>query len=775
MPGLTGKSDYREPALTAEKDKFIMTNDKTAGSVRAEITISGMHCTSCSLNIEKFLRMTEGVLSASVDFSSGKALVEYDPARVDLPGIEKVIEETGYEIIRRGPAEESPEENGDSSGEKEIRGLKKNLFISCFFGAALVYFAMGRHFGLPLTLIGDGKTAVLQFLCATPVLFLGGVFFRRGILSLAKTRTANMDTLIAVGAGSAYVYSIFAGACAILSRYGFTANDLYFETAGVLIIFMLLGNLLSALARGRTSSAIRKLAMLAPKTATVVRDGREMEVSVNDVLAGDLVSVRPGGKVPVDGEIVDGYSSVDESMITGESIPVEKLAGDKVIGGTLNAAGSFRFRAVSIGSKTMLAQIIKLVDNARRSKAPVQALADSIAAEFVPAVIFLAALSFLSWYLTGHSFIFALTIMIAVLVVACPCTLGLATPTAVIVATGAAANKGILIKNAAIIQLAEKIDAVVFDKTGTLTRGQPEVTDFEAAPGVNPASLLSLAASLEKYSEHPLSRAVLEYANKNGSVLETVTGFNSSPGKGVRGVAGGKEIAIGTAGYFIDLNAAIPEWARKKSEELAVEGKTVLLIAVDSITAGVIACADKLKAGAAAAVEELKSAGKKVYLITGDSLNTARAVGSRVGIDNIYAGVLPGDKAGLIEDLKRSGLKVAMVGDGVNDAPALAAADIGISMGSGIDVAIESAGIVLVKNDLADIGRAFNISRLTMRKIRQNLFWAFFYNIVGLPLAAGMFYPVFGILLNPMIAGLAMTLSSVSVVANSLSIKRFRY
>lgn len=756
---------------------------------KAEILISGMHCVSCSLGIEKSLKMTGGVAFASVNYAAGKAVVEYDDARVTLEELEKVITGTGYEVIKHaaapapavhdhamaaaGAAGAAPNEE-EAFRQKEIRELKRNLILSSLFGVCLVYLSMGHHVGLPFTHLPAAVAAVLQGLLATPIVYFGRMFYSRGIVSVIKTKTANMDTLIAIGTGSAYLYSLFALACIILGIKGFTTDNLYFETAGVLVVFMIMGNYLSALARGRTSEAVKKLSGLAPGTAIVIRHGSETEIPVGELAAGDIVVVKPGGKIPADGVLTEGGSSVNEAMITGESLPVEKNSGDSVIGGTINGSGYFKFRAVTVGDKTMLAQIIKLVESAQSSKAPVQELADKIASIFVPAVIIVSFAAFAVWYFSGYGFVFSLNIMIAVLMVACPCTLGLATPAAVIVATGVAANNGILIKNASTLQLAEKADAVIFDKTGTLTLGRPAVTDIETLPGSDFPGLLSLLASLENRSEHPLAGAILEYAGKNGGDIRAVTGFNAAAGKGVSGGIEGKQVFAGTEAFLNENGVQLTPELDKKADALEAAGKTVIFIAAGGRALGLIACSDTLKPDAARTVAALKHMGKKVYMITGDNARTARAVAGLAGIEEVFAGVLPSGKAAMIEKLKASGLKTVMVGDGINDAPALATADVGISVGTGIDAAIESAGIVLIKDNLMGVVRALEISKLAMKKIRQNLFWAFIYNLIGIPLAAGVFYKPFGMLLNPMLAGLAMALSSVSVVSNSLLIKRYK-
>lgn len=829
LPGVTGASvNYAAGKAYVEYDPAQVTRaaiekaieDTGYTVVREEhrketILISGMHCVSCAMNIGRVLKMQPGVFSAEVNYSAGKAFVEYDPAVISRDGVEKAIEGTGYTVVREATAapvtkkiryrstmlpEESDHPGNDSMGmamepfeveegpaegnvaadrqealrEAELRKTRNRFIFSAVLGVILLYTAMGRHIGLPFPLLKDSTLALIQFLLATPILLANYQFYSRGILSVVKTGAANMDTLIAVGTGAAYLYSLFVALHLWRGSTNYSAENLYFEVAGVLIVFILLGNWLGDIARGRTSGAIKKLIGLKPKTALVIRDGQETEVPVDSVVAGDILVVKPGQKVPVDGEITEGYSSIDESMITGESIPVEKKAGDTVIGGTINKSGAFHFRATRTGRDTMLAQIIELVEAAQGSKAPVQSLADTIAAYFVPAVIALGVIAFLGWTFAGYPFIFALTILISVLIIACPCALGLATPTAVMVSTGVAASSGILIKNAAALQKAEKIDAVVFDKTGTLTKGEPVVTDMAVAEGADRVAVLSSAASIENKSDHPLARSIVAFAKKEQAALEPVTDFNSVEGKGITGIVKGRQIIAGKQEYLREENIPFSPELERAAASFAGEGKTVVWVGDASRLLGVFALADTLKESSRDAVGRLKAMGKQVYLITGDNQTTAAAIARQAGIENVMAGVLPGGKAQEIKRLRSEGRKVAMVGDGINDAPALVEADIGIALGSGIDVAIESAEIVLVKDDVRDVVTAMDISRYAMKKIRQNLFWAFIYNIIGIPVAAGILYPFTGFLLNPMIAGAAMAFSSVSVVTNSLLIHSYK-
>ncbi|MFH1683925.1 MAG: copper-translocating P-type ATPase, partial [Candidatus Margulisiibacteriota bacterium] len=641
----------------------------------------------------------------------------------------------------------------------------------------LLYYMLGMLTGLPLPQFMVTHAATIQLLLTTPIMFIGSIFFTRGIISLVKTRTANMDTLVSIGVGSAYLYSLYVTISIWMGNPAFGMRNLYYEVAGFLLTFILLGKYFEAIAKGRTSEAIKKLMGLQAKTAVVVRDGKEIEIKIEEVNVGDIIIVKPGGKVPVDGTVTEGHSSVDESMVSGESIPVEKKAGDKVIGATINKTGAFKFKAEKIGKDTFLAQVVRLVEEAQGSKAPVEELADRISAVFVPAVVVIAVVAFTIWMLTGQSFIFSLTIFIAVLIIACPCALGLATPTAVMVGTGLGAEHGILIKSAEALQVASQLKVIVFDKTGTLTKGEPEVTDVVINPNVkiqNPnKELLLYSAMAEKRSEHPLADAIVKKARAEGIDVPDPESFNSISGKGVEAKLKGETILLGNRRLMKDKNISFAE-QENKINELESQGKTVMLVAKNDSLLGLIAVADTLKQYSKEAVAELHRMGREVVMITGDNKRTGEAIAKQVGIDRVLAEVLPEDKANNIKKLQAEGKKVAMVGDGINDAPALAQADIGIAIGTGTDVAIETGEIVLVKDDLRDVVTAIDLSAYSMRKIKQNLFWAFIYNSLGLPIAAGILYPFTGFLLSPIIAGAAMAFSSVSVVTNSLLMKRFR-
>jgi Cu+-exporting ATPase len=816
--------------------------------VKAIISVAGMSCASCVLAIENALKVSQGVASAKVNFASEKATVEYDPQLTDVAALEKVIEDTGYTVIRGresrvaghesllnlkvigmdnmhcvgtiggavgslpgiiskdlkvneravikyDPAKVSPKEikqiieaegytpieeeevsldTEKQARDKEINSLRLRFAGTLVLSLPLLYYMLAA-FGAPLPSFLMNNMPTIELLLTTPIMLFGSIFFTRGILSLVKTRTANMDTLVSVGVGSAYLYSLYATVQIWLGNPAFGLNNLYYEVAGLLLTFILLGKYLEAIAKGRTSAAIKKLIGLQPKTATVERNGKEMEIGINEVAVGDVVIVKPGGKVPVDGVVVVGRSSVDEAMVTGESLPVEKEAGDKVIGATINKTGSFKFKAEKIGRDTFLAQVIRLVEEAQGSKAPIEELADRISAYFVPAVGLIALASFILWLLAGQSFSFALTTFISVLIIACPCALGLATPTAVMVGTGLGAEHGILIKSAEALQMAARLDIIVFDKTGTLTKGEPEVTDIVTGHESLVASrdVLFYAAIAEKRSEHPLAEAILNRAKAEGIEVPEPEQFDSFSGRGVEVKLKGETILFGNRRLMQERSISLTDW-EQKVQELEAQGKTVMIAARDNSVLGLVAAADTLKQYSQAAVAELRRSGREVIMLTGDNRRTGEAIARQAGIDRVLAEVLPQDKADNIKALQADGKKVAMVGDGINDAPALAQADLGIAIGSGTDVAIEAGQIVLVKDDLRDVIKAIDLSAYAMRKIRQNLFWAFIYNSIGIPIAAGLLYPFTGFLLSPIIAGAAMAFSSVSVVSNSLLMKRFK-
>jgi Cu+-exporting ATPase len=734
-----------------------------------ELKIVGMDNPHCLGTVKGALERLKGIKSKGL-FINERAIIDFDPSIIRKEQILQTISDAGYT-----PVEETAEtlDREKEARKREIVSLKFKFILSVILGIPLVSITMGPMIGIPVPRIGAKAESLVQFLLATPILLINYQFYTRGILAVIRTKMATMDTLVALGTGAAWLYSTAVMASIWIGTQGYSAHNLYFEVSGLLIVFILLGKWLEAIAKGKTSEAIKSLMGLQAKTALVVRDGREMEIPVEEVHVGDEVLVKPGQKISVDGVITEGYSAVDESMLTGESIPVEKSVGSVVVGATINRTGSFRFRATKVGKDTALAQIIRLVEEAQGSKAPIQALADIVSAYFVPAVVVIALLAFTVWMLAGQSFVFALTVFIAVLIIACPCALGLATPTAVMVGTGLGAKNGVLIKSAEALQAAHKVDTIVFDKTGTLTRGKTELTDLVTFGDWNVDEVLAMAASVEKHSEHPLGEAIVKSAFDKGLELTTPENFSSVTGKGVAGTIGGRKVVIGNRANFLEAGLNL-----KDSEEamtgLENQGKTSMIVSVDNKIAGILAVADTLKEHSAAAVRALQKMGKEVVMITGDNRRTGDAIAAQVGIKKVLSEVLPQDKSAEVKKLQESGLKVAMVGDGINDAPALTQADIGIAIGSGTDVAIESGDIVLIKDDIRDVVMAIDLSRFAMRKIKQNLFWAFVYNTLGIPIAAGVLYPFTGFLLSPIIAGAAMAFSSVSVVSNSLLMRRYR-
>ncbi|MFH0817803.1 MAG: heavy metal translocating P-type ATPase [Candidatus Micrarchaeota archaeon] len=717
---------------------------------KAILSISGMHCASCATLVNKRLSKAPGVLKANVNFASQKAHVDYNEAEISEEGLIEAVKAAGYRASTKVDIEAERKNR-----EKEIAELKGLLLISAVF--SIPAFLLGMF------LMEFPYRLLLLFLLATPVQFFVGRQFYMGAWSSFRSRTATMDTLIAVGTSAAYFFSLGA-------LFGIT-SDQYFETSSVLITLVILGKYLEAIAKGKTSEAIRKLMDLSPKMALVERDGKTVEIPAEQVVVGDIVIVKPGERIPVDGKVVSGGSSVDESMLTGESIPVEKTVGSTVIGGTINKHGMLKFSAEKVGSETTLSQIVKLVEEAQGSKAPIQRFADSVSAVFVPIVIVIAILTFAAWYFVFHAGLsFALITAVSVLVIACPCALGLATPTSIMVGTGVGAERGILIKGAEALEKSRKVSAVVFDKTGTLTVGKPIVTDIVLLSDLPEQEVLSISAGVEANSEHPLADAIVEKAKASGLELAKATGFKSITGKGVSAKVGKKDVALGNRKLAEELGVNVSEFTDKMSA-LESDGKTVMILIVGGNAAGLIAVADTLKETSPAAVTELAKMGIDVWMITGDNKRTAEAVARKAGIKNVFAEVLPGEKATYVKQLQDGGKVVAMVGDGVNDAPALAQADIGIAVGSGTDVAIETGNIVLMRNDVMDVSRALKLGRATIAKIRQNMFWALIYNVLGIPIAAGVLYPFTGWLLSPIIAGGAMALSSVSVVMNSLTLR----
>lgn len=721
------------------------------------ISISGMHCAACAQRVEKAIKKVEGVSSVNVNLATDKASVEFDEKWIGLNEIEKVIEDTGYKVVREEKA--AHEHHGMSAREHEAMALRRLFLLSLVLSLPIFVLSFPEWFGIM------APNLVLLAL-ATPIQFIVGYRFYQGTFIALKSGSASMDTLIAVGTSAAYFYSTIV---TLVPGFG---DYVYFDSAALIITFIILGKWLEAITKGRASDAIKKLMRLQPKTAIVVRKGIEILIPIEDIAVGDIVVVKPGQKVPVDGIVADGLSSVDESMVTGESLPIEKKKGDTVIGGTINKHGSFKFKTTKVGKDTVLAQIIKLVEEAQGSKAPIQRLADTVSGYFVPAVILIALLSFFVWYLIGQSFVFSLTVFISVLIIACPCALGLATPTAIMVGTGRGAENGILIKSGEALENARRITTVVFDKTGTLTEGKPKVTNVIGI-GLTRNEVLRYAAIAEKRSEHPLADAILTKAKEEKMAVPEATKFEAIPGKGIMAKHGRVEVLLGNRELMKKHKVEIAK-VGGEIEKMEKDGKTVMILAVDSRVAGLIGVADTLKEFSKEAVQKLRKMGKEVVMITGDNRKTADAIAKQLEIDYALAEVLPQDKEKEIGKLQAKGKIVAMVGDGINDAPALAKADVGIAIGAGTDVALETGQIVLIKNDLRDAVRAIDLSSYTMKKIKQNLFWAFFYNSVGIPIAAGILYPFTGLLLNPIIAGAAMAFSSVSVVSNSLLMKRYR-
>ncbi len=741
------------------------------------LKITGMTCAACSARIEKVVGKMEGVDAISVNLATEKATVSYDPGKTDLPAIKERIEKAGY-----GAADIEEKKLVDEDKlrkEKEIRILWTKFIVSAVFAAPLLYFAMGsmiKSFMLPIPEFLDPMKypvnySILQISLTIPIVIAGYRFYTVGYKAIIS-RSPNMDSLIAMGTTAAIVYSLYSVYQVFQGNHE-AVEGLYFETAGVIITLILLGKSLEAVSKGRTSEAIKKLMGLAPKTAVVIRDEKEYEVPIEDVEIEHIILVRPGEKIPVDGIVLEGNTSVDESMLTGESIPVEKKAGDQVYAASMNKNGMIRFKATKVGGDTALAQIIKLVEEAQGSKAPIAQLADIVSGYFVPIVFGIAAVAFLAWFLSGESLVFSLTIFIAILVIACPCALGLATPTAIMVGTGKGAEYGILFKGGEALETTHKINTIVFDKTGTITEGKPEVTDVIAISGTDRNQLLQLAASAEKGSEHPLGEAIVNAAEKEDLELFKPENFLAIPGHGIEVTIYGVPVLLGNRKLMEDRNISMAA-LEADSDRLAEEGKTPMFIAMNNELSGIIAVADVMKASSLKAIEKLKEMGLEVAMITGDNRRTAEAIGRQVGIDRVLAEVLPQDKSNEVKKLQADGKKVAMVGDGINDAPALAQSDIGIAIGSGTDVAMESADIVLMKSDLMDVPTAIQLSKSTIRNIKQNLFWAFGYNVIGIPVAAGVLHLFGGPLLNPIFAAAAMSLSSVSVLTNALRLKRFK-
>ncbi len=742
-------------------------------TIDKSLIIEGMTCTACAKAVERSTKKLSGVIYANVNYATERLSIRYDSNKVRLSEVKAAIKKAGY----NGIDDEKVVESNNNKKVQEKNDLWRKFIISLLFSLPLLYISMGHMIGMPLPSVIDPSNnpsvyALVQLLLTIPVLIAGNRFYIVGFKALFR-RSPNMDSLIAIGTSAAFLYGVFATVKITSGHHEYT-HDLYFESAAVIITLILLGKYLELVSKGKTSEAIKKLMGLAPKTAIIIKDGKEIEIAVEDVEVGDIIIVKPGQKMPVDGKVVDGITSVDESMLTGESIPIEKAVGDMIIGSSINKNGTIRYEATKVGKDTALAQIIKLVEDAQGSKAPIAKLADVISGYFVPVVISLAIISGLLWYFVGNqSATFALTIFISVLVIACPCALGLATPTAIMVGTGKGAEHGVLIKSGVALETAYKLDTIVFDKTGTITEGKPIVTDIIVTEETTKDELLQLAASAEKGSEHPLGEAIVKSAEEKGLKLKQLEYFNAIPGHGIEVKIEGLDILLGNSKLMNERNIDLKD-QKNKADMLASDGKTPMYIAIDAKLAGIIAVADTVKATSKRAIEHLHKMGITVAMITGDNKRTADAIAKQVGIKTVFADVLPQDKSSKVKELQEKGKKVAMVGDGINDAPALAQADIGIAIGSGTDVAIESADIVLMKSDLMDVTTAIELSKKTITNIKENLFWAFGYNTLGIPVAMGVLHIFGGPLLNPMIAGAAMSLSSVSVLTNALRLKRFK-
>ena len=733
--------------------------------------VTGMSCASCARTVENALNKNEDI-KASVNIATEKVNIEYDENKYNFEKIKKIVENSGYGLV-----ETLSEEEKMQMYEDKIKSLRNKLILAAVFAIPLMYISMGHMMGIHLPdIINPKKNAaiysIVQLLLTIPVVYAGKDFFIHGFKNLVR-KSPTMDSLIAMGASAAIIYSLYATYMTITADPEYHMH-LYFESAGTIITLILLGKLLEARTKGQTSSAIKKLIGLQPKKAKIIENGVEKEVLIENIKVGDIIVVKPGEKIAVDGKIVNGNTSVDESMITGESIPVSKNIGDKVIGGSINKNGSIQFEATEIGKDTVLSQIIKLVEEAQGSKAPISRMADIVAGYFVPIVIMIATITGIVWFISGSGLTAALTFFISVLVIACPCALGLATPTSIMVGTGKGAENGILIKSGEALETAHKIKTVVLDKTGTITKGKPVLTDLKVYNSFNENEILQLAASAENNSEHPLAEAIVNGAKERNIEFKQYDKFRAMPGYGIRAVIDEKEIQIGNRKLMASRKIST-EAAEKDYEILSNEGKTPMFISVNNELAGLIAVADVVKETSKEAVEKMHKLGLKVIMLTGDNEKTAKYIAKEVGIDRVIAEILPFQKSEEVKKLQEAGEFVAMVGDGINDSPALAQANVGIAIGSGTDVAIESADIVLIRNDLNDVAGAIALSKATITNIKENLFWAFFYNVIGIPFAAGIFYAFFnGPKLDPMIAAFAMSLSSVSVLMNALRLKFFK-
>ncbi|MFC3899729.1 heavy metal translocating P-type ATPase [Aliicoccus persicus] len=737
--------------------------------------INGMTCASCAQSVEKATGKLEGVYESNVNLATEKMSVEYDDSIVSVSDIIDAVSNVGYKAREDIDSGKAVDENQQKQDEKRKK-IWNRFLISAAFSIPLLYLAMGHMMGAPipgfLNPMNNPLTfAFAQLLLTIPVAVVNRNIYKNGFRTLFRGHP-NMDSLIAVGTGAAIVYGLFALGMIMAGNTGYV-HDLYFEAAAMILTLIVLGKYLEELTKGRTSEAIKKLMGLAPKTAIIIRAGNEVEVSIDEVIEGDMIVVKPGEKMPVDGVVAKGSTAVDEAMLTGESMPVEKNVGDQIIGASINKNGTIQYEATKVGKDTALSQIIKLVEDAQGSKAPIAKMADVISGYFVPIVIGIAILSGLVWLISGQSVLFALTIFITVLVIACPCALGLATPTSIMIGTGKGAENGVLIKSGGALETTHKLDTIVFDKTGTITEGKPMVTDIVSTNGISENELLTLSASAEKGSEHPLGEAIVRDAEEKGINFLSTSNFSAIPGHGIEVTINDYNMLLGNK-KLMDTRQITLDDLTAKSDALASEGKTPMYIAINDKIAGIIAVADTVKENSLKAIEKLHEMGIEVAMITGDNKRTAEAIAKQVGIDRVMSEVLPEDKANEVEKLQNENRKVAMVGDGINDAPALAQADVGIAIGSGTDVAMESADIVLMRSDLMDVPTAVQLSKSTIRNIRQNLFWAFAYNTAGIPIAMGILFLFGGPLLSPMFAAAAMSFSSISVLLNALRLKRFK-
>jgi Cu+-exporting ATPase len=769
---VTAEDVSEEQIAQAVTDAGYQVADST---VEQTFSIEGMTCASCVQTVEKATKKVAGVKEASVNLATEKMVVRFNPEEATTATIANAVADAGYKAII---GEESAKVDKKVA---HIQEMWSRFLWSAIFAVPLLYIAMGPMVGLPLPnfIHPDHNVtafAVLQLILTLPIVYIGRSFYTVGFKSLIKGHP-NMDSLIAIGTSAAILQGIVMTTLLAMGKivvHHGNHPDLYFESAGVILALITLGKYFEAVSKGKTSDAIKKLMGLAPKTARVIRQDKEVELPIEQVQTGDIVVVRPGDKIPVDGMILSGNSTVDESMLTGESIPVEKREGDNVIGASINKNGSFRFKATKVGKDTTLSQIIRLVEDAQGSKAPIAKLADKVSGIFVPVVIILAILSGLAWFFFGQeSWVFALSITISVLVIACPCALGLATPTAIMVGTGKGAENGVLIKSGDALEATQKIQTIVFDKTGTITEGKPIVTDIITYNHSAEEEVLVLAASAETGSEHPLGEAIVESAQTRGLSLKTPSNFQAIPGHGIAVKVANQSLLLGNQKLMKENNIDLLD-ALIRADQLANDGKTPMFVAAEGQLIGIVAVADTIKENSVAAIDKLHRMGLQVAMITGDNKRTAEAIAKQVGIDRVFSEVLPEDKAKEVKNLQNEGLHVAMVGDGINDAPALAQADVGIAIGSGTDVAIESADIVLMRSDLMDVPTAIELSRATIKNIKENLFWAFAYNVLGIPVAMGILHLFGGPLLNPMIAGAAMSFSSVSVLLNALRLKGFK-